>query len=97
MGFGLHGIWWGIVAMIPGYELPVHRSLTEPILLGGVPRTPAILLWTIAAALGFGMQQIWVVPIALFCHFILIALTRHDPYFFEVFIRALKAPKRLDP
>ena len=42
--------------MIEGYEVPVHRSLSDVILLGGVPRTPAILLWTTATALGFGMQ-----------------------------------------
>ncbi len=83
--------------MIEGYEIPLHRSLTEVILLGGVPRTPAILLWTTAAALGFGMQQIWVVPFAVLLHLVLVALTRRDPFFFEVFIRALKSPKRLDP
>jgi type IV secretion system protein TrbD len=83
--------------MIEGYEIPLHRSLTEVILLGGVPRTPAILLWTTAAALGFGMQQIWVLPFAVLLHLALVALTRRDPFFFEVFIRALKSPKRLDP
>ena len=25
-----------------GFEVPLHRSLTEPILLGGAPRTVAI-------------------------------------------------------
>lgn len=83
--------------MKEGYEVPVHRSLTEVILLGGVPRTPAILLWTIAAALGFGLQQLWVLPVAIALHFTLVAMTRRDPYFFEVFIRALKTPKRLYP
>ncbi|EJG2200312.1 conjugal transfer protein TrbD, partial [Citrobacter freundii] len=27
---------------LPGFEVPLHRSLTEPILLGGAPRTVAI-------------------------------------------------------
>ncbi|NTV07628.1 MAG: conjugal transfer protein [Chlorobium limicola] len=83
--------------MSEGYEVPVHRSLTEVILLGGVPRTPAILLWTIAAALGFGLQQLWVLPVAITLHVALVAMTRKDPYFFEVFVRALKTPKRLYP
>ncbi len=83
--------------MSDGYEVPVHRSLTEVILLGGVPRTPALLLWTIAAAIGLGLQQIWVLPAAFALHFALVAMTRKDPYFFEVFIRALKTPKRLYP
>ena len=83
--------------MMEGYEIPLHRSLTEVILLGGVPRTPAILLWTTSAAFGFGLQQIWVLPFAILMHVVLVALTRRDPFFFEVFIRALKSPKRLDP
>jgi type IV secretion system protein TrbD len=28
---------------ILGYSVPVHRALTEPILLGGAPRAVAIL------------------------------------------------------
>ena len=26
----------------PGFEVPLHRSLTEPILMGGAPRTVAM-------------------------------------------------------
>ena len=35
--------------------MPVHRALTEPILLGGAPRAVAILNGTLAAALGLGL------------------------------------------
>src|SRR3546814_17766738 len=31
-----------------GFEVPLHRSLTEPILLGGAPRTVAIANGTLA-------------------------------------------------
>jgi ribosome-binding ATPase YchF (GTP1/OBG family) len=37
---------------LPGFEVPLHRSLTEPILLGGAPRTVAIANGTLAAAVG---------------------------------------------
>ena len=37
---------------VPGYAVPVHRALTEHILLGGAPRSIAILNGTLAAALG---------------------------------------------
>ena len=40
--------------MIPGFEAPVHRALTEPILLGGAPRAVAILNGTLSAAIGLG-------------------------------------------
>jgi len=41
----------------------VHRSLTEPILLGGAPRSIAILNGTLAAALGLGLR-LWIAGLA---------------------------------
>jgi hypothetical protein len=35
---------------VPGFTVPVHRALTEPILLGGAPRAIAILNGTLAGA-----------------------------------------------
>ena len=37
---------------VPGFAVPVHRALTEPILLGGAPRSVAILNGTLAGAVG---------------------------------------------
>ena len=39
-----------------GFEIPLRRSLTEPILIGGAPRSAAILIGTIAAALALGLR-----------------------------------------
>jgi len=50
--------------MIPGFEAPVHRALTEPILLGGAPRAVAILNGTLAAALGLGLR-LWLAGLLL--------------------------------
>ncbi|MBF0587327.1 VirB3 family type IV secretion system protein [Prosthecochloris sp. N3] len=83
--------------MIEGYEVPLHRSLAEVILMGGVPRTLVFLLWTTAAALGFGLRQIWVVPVALVLHLVFAAFAKRDAQFFEVFVRAMKAPGRMEP
>jgi type IV secretion system protein TrbD len=41
---------------VRGFEAPVHRSLTEPILMGGAPRSVAIVNGALAAALGLGMR-----------------------------------------
>jgi len=41
---------------IPGFVAPMHRALTEPILMGGAPRAVAILNGTLAAALGLGLR-----------------------------------------
>src|SRR3546814_15146941 len=44
---------------VAGFYAPVHRALTEPILLGGAPRAIAIAHATLAAALGVGLQP-WI-------------------------------------
>src|SRR4026208_701224 len=41
---------------LPGYEVPLHRALTEPILIAGAPRAFAILNGTLAAAIGLGLR-----------------------------------------
>ena len=43
--------------------MSVRRSLTEPILLGGAPRSIAILNGTLAAALGLGLR-LWIAGLA---------------------------------
>ncbi len=43
-----------------GFEVTLHRSLTEPILMGGAPRAVAISIGTLAAAIGIGLQ-LWIV------------------------------------
>lgn len=45
---------------VPGYFVPVHRSLTEPILLGGAPRAVAIANGTLASAIALGLR-LWLV------------------------------------
>ncbi|HVV49361.1 MAG TPA: VirB3 family type IV secretion system protein [Polyangia bacterium] len=80
-----------------GFEVPIHRSLTEPILIGGLPRNFAILLWTPGMVVILGLYQLWFLPIQLAVHLVFVFLTRRDPDFFEVFKRALRAQRRLEP
>ncbi len=49
---------------VPGFVAPVHRALTEPILMGGAPRAVAILNGTLAAALGLGLR-LWIAGLLL--------------------------------
>ena len=48
---------------LEGFEIPLHRALTEPILLGGAPRALAIVNGTVAAAVGIGLQ-LWLAGLA---------------------------------
>jgi type IV secretion system protein VirB3 len=76
---------------IEGFEAPVHRSLAEPILLGGAPRSIAILNGTIAAALGLGLQQ-WAAGLALWAigHTLCVFAAKRDPDFAPVLLRNLR-------
>ena len=72
---------------IKGYEIPIHRSLTEQILLGGVPRQIALLNGTLGAAMVIGLHS-WIgIPICPFIHVIAVAATKKDPQFFDCFKR----------
>jgi type IV secretion system protein VirB3 len=82
---------------IAGFEVPLHRSLTEPILMGGAPRTVATANGTLAAAVGLGLQ-LWMVGIALWLigHSLAVWGARVDPQFMPVFARHLKHKPLLD-
>lgn len=70
-----------------GFVVPVHRSLTQPILVGGAPREFAIMNGTIGAALLFGLHSFFAVPVCIVLHLGAVALTRHDPAFLDTFRR----------
>lgn len=77
--------------MIDGYSIPIHRSLTEPIMMAGAPRGVAILNGTIAAAVGLGLQM-WVAGIVLWMvgQGAAVYAAKKDPKFLEVGVRHLK-------
>jgi type IV secretion system protein VirB3 len=81
---------------VPGFSVPVHRALTEPILLGGAPRSIAILNGTLAAALGLGLR-LWLVGIGLWAigHFAAVWAAKRDPMFVDVVRRHLRIPSHL--
>jgi len=75
---------------IEGFEAPIHRSLAEPILLGGAPRAIAIVNGTLAAALGLGLQQ-WLAGIVVWAlgHSLAVFAAKRDPDFASVALRHL--------
>ncbi len=80
-----------------GLEVPLHRSLIEPMTLLGLPRRLAIPLWATTAAFVFALHQVWFLPIGLALHVLCAALAKSDPHFFDVLPIALRARRRLDP
>ena len=81
---------------ITGFYAPVHRSLTEPILLGGAPRAVAIANGTLAAAIGLGLR-LWIVGglIWLIGHIAAVWAAKRDAAFVDVVRRHLRYPQHL--
>jgi type IV secretion system protein TrbD len=79
--------------MHQAFEIPIHRSLCEPVLIAGVPRATAILIGTLAAALGLGLRMWFVGALGwLAGHALAVWLTKRDPAFLDVARRHLKHP-----
>jgi len=82
---------------VEGFEVPLHRSLTEPILLAGAPRSVAIVNGTLAAMVGIGLH-LWALGLLMWVagHTAAVWGAKADPKFLEVFARHLKFPTFLD-
>ena len=81
---------------VAGFSVPVHRALTEPILLGGAPRAIAILNGTLAGAIGLGLR-LWLVGLAIWVigHVAAVWAAKRDPLFVDVVRRHLRIPAHL--
>ncbi|MEM8758755.1 MAG: VirB3 family type IV secretion system protein [Pseudomonadota bacterium] len=81
---------------IPGFAAPVHRALTEPILLAGAPRSLAIANGTLAAAVGLGLR-LWLVGLLIWLvgHVAAVWAAKRDAQFVDVTRRHLRLPAHL--
>ncbi|WP_332769575.1 VirB3 family type IV secretion system protein [Phenylobacterium sp.] len=80
-----------------GFEAPVHRALTEPVLLAGAPRSLAILNGTLAGALGLGLR-LWLAGLVIWLvgHLLAVWAAKRDPFFVEVVRRHVRIPTHLE-
>lgn len=78
---------------VRGFFVPVHRALTEPILLGGAPRAVAIANGTLAGAVGLGLR-LWIAGLVIWVigHFAAVWAAKRDAQFVEVVRRHLRYP-----
>jgi len=81
---------------IPGFYAPVHRSLAEPILLGGAPRAVAIANGTLAGAVGLGLR-VWLGGLVIWAlgHAAAVWAAKRDAQFVDVARRHLRYPPYL--
>ena len=81
---------------VPGFLAPVRQALTAPILLGGAPRSYAILNGTLAAIIAFAGALIPGILLGIAGHVLGVFLARHDPDAVEVLKRAMRINGRLE-
>jgi type IV secretion system protein VirB3 len=79
-----------------GFYAPVHRALTEPLLLGGAPRAVVIVNGTLAAAVGLGLR-LWIAGAVIWLvgHLAAVWAAKRDPAFIDVVRRHLRYPQHL--
>lgn len=76
-----------------GLQIDLFQSLTQPILLGGVPRGFAIFNCTLAAVISLPLQlPEFGIPLLIITHSIAAWFIKKDPYFFAVLGRHVKQP-----
>jgi type IV secretion system protein TrbD len=81
--------------MPEGFSVPIHRSLTAPVMLGGLPRKIAILNGTVIISFVVGAHNLWILPLGILSHLVLIALHRRDPEILAVLKRNINRPSFL--
>ena len=79
------------------FAAPVHRALTEPVLLAGAPRAIALVNGTVAASLGVGLR-LWLIGLVFWIvgHALAVWAARHDPLIAEVGRRHVRIPAHLE-
>ena len=80
----------------PGYLAPVRQALTAPILMGGAPRSYAILNGTLAAIVAFAGALVPGIILGIAGHALGVFLARRDPDVIEVLKRAMRISGRLE-
>jgi len=73
-----------------GYTVAIHRAMTEPMMVGGVPRNYAICCWGLTAALVLGMHNYFMIPVGIALHIVGKLAAKHDPYWMEILPRHLR-------
>ena len=81
---------------VPGYLAPVRQALTQPILMGGAPRSYAILNGTLAAIVAFAGAIVPGILLGIAGHVLGVFLARRDPDVIEVLKRAMRISGRLE-
>jgi type IV secretion system protein TrbD len=82
---------------LPPGHAPLHKALTKPLLLAGLPETMAVGVWVAVAGGVMIFHQWWLLIIGGLLHVAAATLTQTDPHFFALLRQHLNAQRRLEP
>ncbi len=77
-------------------EFPIFKSLIPPQLIFGMPRKLFVAVITATVAIVFSLGQLWFIPVAVILVIIFSAMSKQDPYFFDISSALIKLPKVMD-
>lgn len=69
-----------------GFYIPIHKSLIDPLLIGGINRNLCLGLWSCGVAIGVMLQMYWFFIIVIAIHLVTLNMTKKDPDFFATLI-----------
>jgi len=82
---------------VPGFEIPFHGALAEPITIAGAPRAVVILIGTFTAVLSLGLQAPVIgLPLGALLYGAALWATKRDPYALQVLARHMRQRAHLD-
>lgn len=71
----------------PGFYAPVYRSLTEPMLLAGLPPQLTICLGVTAGVFVGAWHFYLLIPVLVVAYVAAFVATKRDPYFFDIVLQ----------
>jgi type IV secretion system protein VirB3 len=80
-----------------GFRIELHTQVSAPVTIGGVPRQWAIMIGTAVLVISLGLKMPYLgIPMGIALWALCYAITKDDPYFFEVARRHLHHPSHLE-
>lgn len=80
-----------------GFEVEVHNSCTQPILVMGATPRWLVNLWRVLAIMMIvNFHQLWWILVWAILHVGFMYWTRKDPHWLEIYLGARKLPRRFE-
>jgi type IV secretory pathway TrbD component len=79
------------------YSRPVHRSLLQRGLLGGVPQVGLLLLLFLALIFIYGLELYFMIVPLVVLYFVMRHLTSRDPWLIDIVLENIQQKDRLIP